>query len=102
MHMMHNCSPCLTKARAVSSGHWLAPRGRHMRDQETVRLMGVGLDVPAGRRKGRVRKPDQVKTSQRRGVIGNAIPVTMLQRVLVALFDFCNLGVEVHDGVASS
>jgi hypothetical protein len=26
----------------------------------------------------------------------------MLQRVLVALFDFCNLGVEVHDRVASS
>ena len=102
MHMMHNCSPCLTKARAVSGGHWLASRGRYMSEQEMMRLMGVGIDVPTGWTKVRVRRPDDVTNSQWRGIIGNAIPVTLLQRVLVALFDLGNLGVAIQDRVSSS
>ena len=102
MHMMHNCSPCLTKTRAVSGGHWLASRGRYMSNQEMMRLMGVGIDAPAGWRRVRVTKPDAVPTSQWRGVIGNAILVTMLQQVLVALFDFCSLSVKVYDRASSS
>ena len=66
-----------------------------------MRLMGVGPDVPAGWRKDRVRTPDPVESSQWRGFVGGAILVTMLQQLLVALFDFCSLGVKIYGRVSS-
>ena len=82
--------------------HHVHPTPSDIHDQEMMRLMGVGLDAPAGWRKVQVRRPEQVTNSQWRGIIGNAIPVTLLQRVLVALFDFGNLGVTIQDRVSSS
>ena len=38
---MLNCSPCLTRARAATQGHWLLHRGRYMTTGEIFRLQGL-------------------------------------------------------------
>lgn len=74
---MEGVSPCLTRARASSGGHWLTWKQRKMTPAEVLALQGVSLG----------RLPEGVLSDRQLGAIaGNAVPVPLLARVLKALF----------------
>jgi hypothetical protein len=79
---MLNKSPCLTRARASSSGHWLTTRGRRMTRAEMLRLFAI--------------RPSRLnfgKLSFRKagGMIGNAIAVNVLERIFCRLLPAAGL-----------
>ena len=76
---MHNVSPCLTKTRAEQGGHWISLRGRQFTDMEMRRLMGFPKAL---------RRPSGLTDREWYGLLGNAIPVPVLQRVLARLLPF--------------
>ncbi len=76
-HATKGVSPCLTCSRARGGGHWLSWKQRFMTTHEIIRLMGVDPSmIPTG----------VVSESVIKGIAGNAVPVTLLQRVMEALF----------------
>ena len=70
---MINMSPCLTRARASSSGHWVSTRGRRMTRNEMLRLFAI--------RPLRLDFRDVPKRSVG-AMIGNAMAVNVLERLL--------------------
>ena len=69
-------SPCLTRTRAMSHGHWLTHLQREMNTDEMVRLQGVDP--------WRIRGwQNLISAQQFHGIIGNAVPVPMLERILI-------------------
>ena len=71
VNFMLNRSPCLTKDRSSSGGHWLTTRGRRMSRAEMLRLFAI--------------KPARLKFSmvsdqKAASLIGNAIAVNVLER----------------------
>lgn len=87
-NMMHNCSPCLTRARAAGGGFWLSSRGRRMSTGEMERLMGIGVSAPVGWHRADLQRPDGISTRRWQALIGNGIPINTLQRVLASLLSF--------------
>ena len=85
--MMFNCSPCLTRSRAGAGGHWVTCRGRRFTISEMQRLMGIGLQAPDGSRV-QIEQPQEVSDRQWAMLLGNAIPVPILQRLLARLMTF--------------
>ena len=72
-HAMEDVSPCLTRTRAGSGGHYLSWLGRKMTDSEIFALQGMSLErLP----------PDVMSSRQLRLAAGNAIPVTLLARLM--------------------
>lgn len=79
---MEGVSPCLTRSRASSGGHWLTWKQRKMTSSEVLALQGV----PPGR------IPAGVLSDRQLGAIaGNAVPVPLLRRVMKALFKAAGL-----------
>ena len=72
-------SPCLTAGRAKGGGHWISTLGRTMTSEEMMRLQGVDP-------KRVMRHAKTVSKVTLNQVIGNAISVPILERVLEALF----------------
>ena len=56
-----------------------------------LRLMGIGIEVPDGGHKSAVIRLDGISDRQWRSLIGNSIPVTMMQRVLAPLMTYGGL-----------
>ena len=67
-----NCSPCITRSRAA--GHWISNRGRRFTMKEMMRLQGVDTDLPV-----------VVPEIHFRRLLGNAMSVNVLERILCAL-----------------
>ena len=61
-----------------------------MKEVEMKRLMGINLPAPDGSFV-ELHRPDGISDSQFFGMLGNAIPVNLLQRVLAPLLGFANL-----------
>jgi site-specific DNA-cytosine methylase len=79
---MDSVSPCLTRSRASSGGHWLTWKQRKMHISEVFALQGV----PAKR------IPEGILSERQMGAIaGNAVPVPLLKRVMRALFQAAGL-----------
>ena len=79
-HMMFDCSPCLTRTRAQAGGHWITCRGRRMSSNEMERLMGIGM--VSGPVRVPLTRPAHLTDREWHGLLGNAIPVPLLARVL--------------------
>jgi hypothetical protein len=82
VNFMLNRSPCLTKARSSSGGHWLTTRGRRMSRAEMLRLFAI--------------KParlnfNMVSSRKAGGMIGNAIAVNVLERIFCRLLPAAGL-----------
>ena len=71
-------SPCITAARGSQGGHWVSHLRRHLTWEEMVKLMGV--------RPTRVQAWEGSLTNTECGrVIGNAVHVGVLRRLLAAV-----------------
>lgn len=77
-HIMVNMCPCLTKSRASQRGYYSFSRQRSLTIEDMCRLQGV----PAKDIKG---WGSVVTDAQIGGIIGNAIPVCVMERVLHAI-----------------
>ncbi len=98
LHVMDGVSPCLTRSRAGGGGHWLACRGRKMSLEEMARFQGVGIDPPkAPGRAANILRPSQISARQWGHLIGNAIPVNMLVRILSRLLPSAGFSAELGD-----
>jgi len=73
-HMMLNKSPCMTRSRA--GGHWLSSRGRFMTTAEMLRLNGFDPKLI---------HVSCVSPNQLGRLIGNAMSVNVLERLLLRL-----------------
>ncbi len=91
LHVMSGVSPCLTKSRASSGGFWIVSRGRRMSITEMQRLMGVGIRPPRGGVPATIEKPVGISSRQWGSIIGNSIPISLLQRVLCRVLPAANL-----------
>lgn len=79
---MEGVSPCLTRTRASSGGHWLTWKQRKMTAAEILALQGVSLErIP----------PGVLSERQLCAIAGNAVPVPLLRRVMQALFSAAGL-----------
>ena len=74
-HGMRGQSPCLTRGRAGAGGHWVSSRSRLLTVQEMLILQGMAANV---RRAG-------ISDRQLGLMIGNAMSVNVLERLLVRL-----------------
>ena len=90
LQMMYNRCPCITKTRATS-GFWVCPRGRRMSTQEMKRLMGIGIRVPRGGKRIKIIKPPNIDVKKWRGMIGNSMPINVLQRILARMLPVAKL-----------
>jgi DNA (cytosine-5)-methyltransferase 1 len=73
-HFMLGASPCITRGRGGSGGHWVTSKQRFMSIDEIMRLQGV-------QDPGRI--PRHICTNRQLGMVaGNAITVDMFARVL--------------------
>ena len=72
-HFNLDYSPCITRSRAGSGGHWLSWKQRKMSLREICLLQGVDLDKINN---------TGVTDRQLAMVAGNAVPTPMLGRVL--------------------
>ena len=88
-HGMRGRCPCLTRARAGSGGHWVSNRSRLLSIEEMLALQGMPADV---RREG-------ISNRQLGLMIGNAMSVNVLERILVRLLPGVGLlpPVGLHD-----
>jgi len=69
-------SPCITKARASTHGHWITCLQKEMSINDMLRLQGV----PEWRVRG---WKNHIATGNFLGIIGNAIPVPLLERIFM-------------------
>lgn len=74
-HGMLGQSPCLTRTRAAAGGHWISTRSRLMSIPEMLRLQGMSPDLNAA----------GISVRQMGCMIGNAMSVNVLERLLVRL-----------------
>ena len=70
-----NKSPCLTASRSAAGGHWVVSRGRRF-TFEMAKLMGVAP------RRLKAWDSSCLTAAQRGHILGNAVPVSLLRRVL--------------------
>ena len=78
----HCYSPCITKSRGGTSGHWLSWKQRKMTLTEMMKLSGVNPQrIPT----------DRFPEALLGKIIGNAVPVTLLARVMQALLNSAGL-----------
>ena len=77
--MMVNRSPCLTKGRAMTRGHWLIHRGRNMTCQEIFRLQGLKPE--------RWVRPADVPERHLLGAVGNAMSGNVVKALLLSLLE---------------
>ena len=77
--MMLNESPCLTRGRAMSHGHWIIHRGRQMTSQEMFRLQGLKPE--------RWSRPQGVPESHYMGAVGNAMSGNVVKAVLLSVLE---------------
>ncbi|CAK0860769.1 unnamed protein product, partial [Prorocentrum cordatum] len=84
-------SPCLTRNRAMSHGHWVTCLQREMTTGEMLRLQGV--------EEWRVRGWKHIICEgQFHAIIGNAIPLPMIERILMrALYSASLAKQPLHD-----
>ena len=82
-HYMEGCSPCLTRTRCGSGGHWISSRGRRMLRVELERLQGVPP--------GRLQLPPGVTERQYQQMLGNAFTVSVIGRVILRLLQTVGL-----------
>jgi DNA (cytosine-5)-methyltransferase 1 len=90
-HLALGYSPCLTRSRCGSGGHWLFNRNREMTTREMMRLQGM--------RAGRFRLPVKRGGSERklRLMIGNAFSVNVVVRILSRLLPAAGLTAPLKD-----
>ena len=74
INWMLDMSPCLTRARAGSSGHWVFCRGRRQSTSEMLWLMGMSMNYI---------DTSVVSERQLRLLIGNSCSVNVLERILL-------------------
>jgi hypothetical protein len=78
-HVKKDVCPCLTKARCESGGFLFSNRGKVQSTKSMLLLQGV--DPPA-----RLRRPRTVKPGKFRGMIGNAMTVSVVGRIMLRQF----------------
>lgn len=74
-HGMRGQCPCLTRARAGAGGHWVTSRSRLLTVEEMLSLQGMPSDV----------RRDGISNRQLGLMIGNAMSINVLERLLVRL-----------------
>ena len=74
-HIMENMCPCLTKTRCSSQGYYSFSQTRSLSVYDMCRLQGVPAKDIAG-------WSNIVSKSQIGGIIGNAIPICLMERLL--------------------
>ena len=77
-HVMFGTSPCLTRCRSGSRGYYSIKKQRFLSINDMCRLQGVPAKHIAGWRRA-------VSTRQMGQVIGNTIPICLIERVLAAI-----------------
>ena len=95
--MMSGRCPCLTSTRAACGGHWVACRGRRTSIAEMERLMGIGVAPPKGGEAAIVHHPPSITDRQWGSMLGNAIPVPLLQRLLCRILPAAGLSGPLSD-----
>ena len=79
--VMRGCSPCLTRRRAQSGGHWVSTRGRRLTTAEMLKLQSM--------RPARLVVPPSVPESAFRAMIGNSMSVNIVEVLLAMLSRAC-------------
>ena len=79
--VMRGCSPCLTRRRAQSGGHWVSTRGRRLTTPEMLKLQSM--------RPARLVVPPSVPESAFRAMIGNSMSVNIVEVLLAMLSRAC-------------
>lgn len=74
---MLGCSPCLTRSRAITGGHWISTHGRRLSTSEMLQLQNMRTD--------RLEVPDSVPPAAFRGMIGNSMSVNVVEALLAML-----------------
>ena len=74
---MVNRTPCLTRSRAATKGHWLLHRGRQMSTREIFKLQGLNPD--------RWACPAAMSESHFRACAGNAMSGNVIKAVLLSV-----------------
>lgn len=97
VHGKEGIVPCLTKSRAQSGGHWVMARGRRLTETEMERLMGLHMKPPNGGKKVAVKKPPGFSKRKWGGIIGNAIPVPLIGRVILKALKSSGLCKQIKD-----
>ena len=75
--IMKGCSPCLTRTRAKTGGHWITMHGRRLGTQDMLRLQHM--------HPGRLRIPDEVPESEFNAMIGNSMSVNIVEMIIAML-----------------
>ena len=88
VHWMCGVSPCLTRTRAAA-GFYLPARGRRMTLAERFRLQGIPLRVLQYRQ--------GISDRQLGMMVGNALSLNVLERLLVRILRACGLRKPVKD-----
>ena len=79
--VMRGCSPCLTRRRAQTGGHWVSTRGRRLTTAEMLKLQAM--------RPARLVVPPSVPESAFRAMVGNAMSVSIVEALLASLSRAC-------------
>ena len=83
-------SPCLTKSRCETGGHWLLNLNRKMTIDEMARLQGIP--------DGRLQIPKAATEKRYKGMLGNAFTVSVVGRIALSLLRTIGIaGPEVKD-----
>lgn len=82
-HYNEHYSPCLTRTRCGSGGFWLSWKQRKMDIHEILRLQGISQPSKL--------QTDAASTRQLGMIAGNAVPVTLLARVMKPLLEAAGL-----------
>ena len=85
---MCGVSPCLTRTRAAA-GFYLPARGRRMTLAERFRLQGIPLRV--------LQYKQGISDRQLGMMVGNALSLNVLERLLVRILRACGLRKPVKD-----
>jgi len=88
VHWMRGISPCLTRSRAAV-GFYLPSRGRRMTLVERLRLQGIPLGVLQCRQ--------GISDRQLGMMVGNALSLNVLERLLVRVLHGCGLRRSLRD-----
>ena len=81
-HYNLDYSPCLTRSRCGSKGYWLSWLKRKMKVKEMWSLQGLPK---------RFFREGILMDNQLGQIVGNAIPVPLLAKVMSSLFEACPL-----------
>jgi site-specific DNA-cytosine methylase len=96
-HYMNGVSPCITKARGLSGGHWVLRYGRRFSATEIERLFGFHLQPASGGFPVSAARPASVSERAWTGMLGNSIPVPLVAAVLSEALPECRLTPRLHN-----